>query len=175
LDEAQVAEANSMDRANLLRRAFAVQPGNFETTHAIGEIYRAHSFWGGAEWEAQATEALHWYGVSIELNPLHAYSHLHYGMCLDWLGRSDEALPYYDRADQLDPRGYFTAAHIGWHHLHRENYPAAQAWFERSRRLEPENNPVATTHLQIIRERMLRSASTNSLLDTLRSQPATRE
>jgi len=172
LDRAQSAEVNSMERAELLKRAQAVQPGNFETAHAIGEIYRAHSFWGGEEWEAEATEALHWYGVSKELNPKDAYSALRYGMCLDWLGRNDEAVPYYDRADQLDPRGYFTAAHIGWHYMHRENYPAAQAWFERSLRLEPNDNPVATTHLELIRDRMLRSA-TNDLLEALRAGSAT--
>lgn len=175
LDRAKAAEANSMVRAELLKRAHAVQPGNFETAHAIGEIYRAHSFWGGEEWEAEATEALHWYGVSGDLNPKDAYSALHYGMCLDWLGRWEEAIPYYDRADQLDPRGYFTAAHIGWHYMHREDYPAAQAWFERSLRLEPDDNPVATTHLQLIRERLLQSASTNSLLEALRARPATPE
>jgi tetratricopeptide (TPR) repeat protein len=87
-------------------------------------------------------------------------------MCLDWLGRHEEAEPYFNRADELDPRGYFTAAHIGWHYMQLENYPAAQAWFERSRRLQPKENPIATTHLELIRERMLRNA-TNELRASL--------
>jgi tetratricopeptide (TPR) repeat protein len=166
LDRARTAEADSAEQVEWLKRAIAVQPHNFETAHQLGEVHRALSFWGGEQWEEQAREALRWYGMSMELNPKDAYGPLRYGMCLDWLGRHEEAEPYFNRADELDPRGYFTAAHIGWHYMQLENYPAAQAWFERSRRLQPKENPIATTHLELIRERMLRNA-TNELRASL--------
>jgi O-antigen ligase len=162
LQRAARAEATSEDRMSALEQAFAVDPMNFDTAYDLGEAHRLRSWQGTEDSEAQAEAALQWFERSMELNRYDPYAALRYGMCLDWLGRSGDAEQYYNRADALDPRGYYTAAYIGWHYVHVRNYPAAQAWFERSKRLEWTDNEMSDRYLRIIRERML-DAATNPL------------
>ena len=102
---------------------------------------------------------MHWFARAMKLDPYDPYAPLRYGMCLDWLGRFNEAGAYFNRADELDPRGHYIAAHIGWHYLQIRDYPAAQAWFERSKRLQWKDNEMSERYLQIIRERMLEAAT----------------
>jgi len=123
--------------------------------------------WCEGDFEAEAESAMQWFQRSMKLNPYDPYSPLRLGMCLDWLGHPEESEQYYNRADELDPRGHYVAAHIGWHYLQVRDYPAAQAWFERSKRLQWKDNEMSTAYLAIIRERML-DAATNPLALPLR-------
>jgi Flp pilus assembly protein TadD len=105
---------------------------------------------------------MQWFGRSIKLNPWGGDGYLRYGWCLDWLGRTAESLPSFDRAAQLDPNGYFVAANIGLHYVQAEDFAAARSWFERSLRLEGENNFIARNYLPIVQSR-LREAATNEM------------
>jgi tetratricopeptide (TPR) repeat protein len=85
-------------------------------------------------------------------------------MCLDWLDRHAEAGPFYRRAEWLDPNGYFTAANIGWHYIQVGDYPAAREWFERSLRLEWNNNVISRSYLDWVEQKLVENASGKSLL-----------
>jgi len=165
-------DANSPDRIHALEQAFAVDPKNFQTAYNIGEVYRTRAWWRQPDYAMEAEKAMQWFERSMALSPYDPYAPLRQGMCLDWLGRFKEAEPFYDRAVQLDPRGHFTAAHIGWHYLQINDYPAAQAWFERSLSLQSTENQMSKTYLELIQERML-DAATNPL--ALPLLPATSE
>ena len=140
-----------------LEKSFAIEPKNFEVAYSIGEIFRARSWVGASGYEAQAREAAKWFQRSIDLNPYNPYSHLRYGMCLDWLGKTNEAAPYFERAGQLDPNGYFTTAHRGWHLLQLGDYAGAKKYFERSRDLQP--NTISDSYLEIIEQKLAEPAS----------------
>jgi tetratricopeptide (TPR) repeat protein len=152
----------SPTRVHYLERAFAVEPMNFETSSAIGEAYRTQSKEGGDDYQQLAAKAMQAFQTTMKLNPWDGYGFLYYGMCLDWLDRSGESTPYFDRAEQLDPNGYFTVANIGLHYVQLRNYAAAKPWFERSRRLQWNNNPIADTYLQIVNRKLIEGA-TNEL------------
>lgn len=129
-------------RIELLTRAFAADPMNFDTSYAIAECYRARSWEGGDDYVALAKEAMEWYQRGMKLNPYDPMNWLGYGMCLDWMGpQSAEGSPqdsssYYNQANALDPNNYFITAETGWHFVQTGDYAAALTWFERSRRLE---------------------------------------
>jgi len=159
LQRAARAEWGSDEYLEARKRAFAADPMDFENAHEIGEVYRSRSWQGGADYRAQAETAMHWFARAMKLDPYDPYAPLRFGMCLDWLGRFNEAGAYFNRADELDPRGHYIAAHIGWHYLQIRDYPAAQAWFERSKRLQWKDNEMSERYLQIIRERMLEAAT----------------
>jgi O-antigen ligase len=159
LQRAAGLDSYAQEHVEARKRAFAVDPMNFENAYDIGEAYRSRSWQAEAGYESLAETALEWFERSMKLNPHDPYSPLRYGMCLDWLGRVDESDAYYNRADMLDPRGHYVAAHIGWHFMQIHNYPAAQAWFERSKRLQWKDNEMSERYLAIIRERMLDAAS----------------
>ena len=150
----------------MFEKAFEIEPMNFETAYAIGEAYRTQSKEGGDDYRELADKALFWFGRALKLNPWDGYSFLRYGMCLDWLERTTESPPYFDKAEQLDPNGYFILANIGLHYVQIRNYAAARAWFERSRKLQWENNPIAQNYLQIANRKLL-EAATNDISATL--------
>ncbi len=149
----------SPDKVHYLERAFAVEPKNFETASAIGEAYRIQSKEGGDDYQQLALKAMQAFEQTMKLNPWDGYGFLYYGMCLDWLDRWNESGPYFDRAEQLDPNGYFTVANIGLHYVQMRNYAAAKPWFERSRRLQWNNNPIAERYLQIVNRKLIESAT----------------
>jgi O-antigen ligase/Tfp pilus assembly protein PilF len=149
----------SAKEAELLEKAFAVEPKNFDTAFRIGEAYRMRSQEGGADYQALATKAMEWYDRSIKLNPYKGYSYLNYGTCLDWLGKSAESAKYFSRAEELDPNGYYTVANVGLHYVQLGDYAAARPWFERSLRLLSESNLIASSYLQIVNEKMLEGAT----------------
>ena len=93
-----------------------------------------------------------------------------YGWCLDWLGRTAESPPYFERAAQLDPNGYFMTANIGLHYVQSGDFAAAKSWFERSLRLEGQDNPIARNYLQIVKARLL-EAATNEISAKLSFPP----
>jgi len=154
----------STGQAACLERMFDAEPMNFETAYNIGEIYRTQSFYGGEDYDALAKTAMQWYRRGMKLNPYDSHNYLRYGMCLDWIERHDEAGPYFSRADALDPNGYYTEANVGWHYVQAGNYAAARPWLERSERLQPRENTVAATYLEIARRKLSETASGKGVL-----------
>jgi len=162
---ARAAKAPSFSRAQIaaLERAFGVEPMNSETSYAIGEAYRVQSWQGNDDYEDLANKAIDWFAQGMKLNPHDGYNYLRYGMCLDWTGRQTESGPYFERAEELDPSGYFTLANIGWHYVQLGDYAAAKPWFERSRRLQWKENPIATSYLEIVGRKMAEGAAPSDI------------
>jgi O-antigen ligase len=159
LRQADAAPNFSPPKIALLKKAYAVEPMNPETTLDIGEAYRIESAEGGENYRDLATQAMDWFGRTIKLNRWEGYGYLRYGWCLDWLDRSGESEPYFSRADELDPNGYYTLANIGLHYIELGDYAAAKPWFERSLRLEWKKNPIAHTYFDIVTARMQEAAT----------------
>ena len=88
-------------------------------------------------------------------------------MCLDWLDRPKEAFAAFNRAIQLDPNGYFNTAHMGWHYVQTGDYAAARVWFERSKRLQAQNNGISDSYLNIVQRRLLEGASNEAKTPSL--------
>lgn len=145
-----------------LKNAFAAEPMNFETAYDIGESYRVESFNGGDNCADLAKTAMEWYERAGNLDRYDAYSRLRYGMCLDWLDRHDQAEKYFSQAEALDPNGYYTVAIIGWHYVQTGDYAAAKPWFERSLRLEANDNSVAASYLDLVGQKLVEKASGKS-------------
>jgi hypothetical protein len=157
----RAARAPSFSAAQIdaLKRAYAVEPRNFETAYDIGEAFRMQSWEGADNYAELATNAMQWFERSIKLNPYNSGSYLRYGMCLDWLGRLDEGQRKFEEAVHLDPNGYFTAAFTGWHYVQKQDYAAARVWLERSRWLQSVDNPVADSYLQIATRKLAEGAT----------------
>ncbi|MCU0783640.1 MAG: O-antigen ligase family protein [Verrucomicrobia bacterium] len=152
----------SREQAAALQKAFAIEPSNFETTYALGEAYRVQSSEGGENYRELAEQAMTWFARGTNSNPYDGYNFMRYGWCLDWLGRHAEAEPYFNRADELDPNGYFTAAFVGRHYIETGEYAAARPWFERSLKLQREDNPVADFYLEFANLKLLAAATNQS-------------
>ena len=75
---------------------------------------------------------------------------------------------YFDRAAQLDPNGYFTMANIGLHYVQLGDFAAAKPWFERSSRLQWQDNPIALSYLEIVKRKLM-EAATNDISAKLES------
>lgn len=159
LERADHAPAFSPAQLQAWERAYTVEPNNFETAYTIGEAYRVQSWEGGDDYAELARKAIGWFERAIRLDPYHSSSYMRYGMCLDWLGRLDEGRAKFEKAVDLDPNGYFTTAHMGWHYVQESDYAAARTWFERSKRLQGLDNPVADSYLQIVTRKMLEDAA----------------
>ena len=157
--QAANADLPLLDRADLLKKAFAIEPKNFETTYQLGELYRIQSFQGGSDYESLAQEAMQWYSRGMKLDPYDGYNFMGYGLCLDWLDRHDEAADYFSRAEALDPNGYFMIANIGWHYAQVGDYPAAREYFIRSERLQWTDNVIAFSYLELVQNKLLENAS----------------
>jgi len=154
----------SPERAAAWKKAFDVEPMNFETAYNLGEAYRVQSFDGGQDYKDLAQKAMGWYARGMKLDPHNGYNYLRYGMCLDWLEKHDEAGPYFNHADALDPNGYYTAANVGWHYIQAGNYAAARPWLERSMRLEWHGNDIARSYLDIVERKLVENASGQGVL-----------
>jgi O-antigen ligase len=152
LERASRAEGLSPAQITCLQKAFAIEPTNFETAYAIGNVLRLQN-WDGGDEKLMLT-AMEWFDRAMKLDPYHSSAWLEYGLCLDWLGQTEKSPLYLDHAARLDPNGYFTAAWIGWHYIKIGNYAAARDWLERSQRLEPHRNMIADSYLPIITQRM---------------------
>jgi len=59
----------SPERAAAWKKAFDVEPMNFETAYNIGEAYRVQSFDGGQNYEDLAKTAIQWYARGMKLDP----------------------------------------------------------------------------------------------------------
>ena len=75
-------------------------------------------------------------------------------MSLDWLGRHPEAAELFERAQRIDPTGYYTRALNGWHCFQTGDYEKAREWFEASLKVQRVNNPIATTYLKLVEEKL---------------------
>jgi hypothetical protein len=149
----------STERATAWTHAFEYEPNNAELAYNIGECYRTQSWDGGKNYAALAKQAMDWYARGIRLDPHDGYNYLRTGMCLDWLGRHAEAEPYYNAAELRDPNRYFLVAFIGWHFVQTGDYAAARQWFERSLKLNGDNQ-IARTYLnEICQPKLMEQAS----------------
>jgi O-antigen ligase len=164
LARADQSPVYSPAQAANLKKAFDVEPMNFETAYKIGECFRTQSFDGGQNYEDLAKTAMPWYARGMELNPHDGYNYLRYGMCLDWLDKHDEAGRYFNRADALDPNGYYTAANVGWHYVQVGNYAAARPWLERSLRLGWNGNDMGRFYLDTVERKLVENASGQNVL-----------
>lgn len=162
LRRAEQKSNSAPEQAAALENAFAIEPKNFETAYAIGQVYQSQSWAGAGEYREQAEQAMRWFERGWKLNPFDPYNYLHYGMCLDWTGRRTESWPYYEKAVERDPNGYYMTAFVGWHYVQTGDYAAARTWFERSRRLEWSENTIADTYLPILNQKMLDAATNTS-------------
>lgn len=169
LNRAAQAENLSLAQAELLERAYAIEPDNGDNAHAIGEIYRLESFEGKSDFAELAAKAITWYQRGITNHPFNSYNYLRWGMVLDFLNHHDEAEAIFMKADALDPNGYFTSAHIGRHYVETGEYAAARPWLERSLLLWRQDNTVAAENLKIANQRLLEAAN-DPLLQKLREQ-----
>ena len=167
LDRAKRAPNFSRAQIDLLQKAFAIEPMNAQTARAIGEACRIQSQEGGGAYEGQegvdyqqlAQEGLIWFERGMRLNPWDSRNYAGYGWCLDWLDRRDQSGAYFSRAEELDPNNYFNLNMIGLHYVQLGDFAAAKPWFERSIRLEWENNVVAKNYLQIANLRLSEGAT----------------
>jgi O-antigen ligase len=169
LNRAEQASPYSPKQVALLTKAFAIEPKNPDTAYKIGKAYRIQSEEGGMRYEGQdlegltykdlATRAMEWFARSSTLDPWNAYSFADYGCCLDWLDKQTESAPYFDKANQLDPNGYYTLAIIGKHYFESGNLAASRPWFERSIRLQWNDNPVSKTYLQLANQKLMETAT----------------
>jgi O-antigen ligase len=142
-----------------LEKAFDIEPRNFETAYAIGEILRAQSFAGNADYKELAEQAMVWLERAMTLNPHDAYAPARVGMCLDWTGNTNAAGAYFERANKLDPNGYYMLALQGWHRVQLQEYSNARDWFERSLKLMwSRDNPVAASYLEVVNRALAQKA-----------------
>ena len=170
LRQAAGAETNSDNQTALLEKAYSLEPRNFETAYALGEIYRKQSFLGEGDFEARAQKAIARYQYGVTNNPLDGYNYMRWGMVLDFLGNHNAAEPMFLKADALDPNGYFTAAHVGKHYVDSGEYATARPWLERSLLLF-RTNEIAESNLKLANQRLLEAATNDtyrSLLEKFR-------
>ena len=158
LQRARQAEFLSPAQIAAREKAFAAEPKNSQTAHAIGEAYWLQNVEGGQNWRELTTNAMAWFARGTNLNRFDGYNYMGYGMCLDRLERFDEAEPYFNKADELDPNGYFTMANVGRHYVETGDYAAARPWLERSLRLQWKSNDMAVEYLGIVKSRLLEAA-----------------
>lgn len=144
---------HSPEQATVLRKAFAIEPRNFQTAYDIGESFRLQSWHGQEGYQDLAREAIQWYQHGLRANPLMSEAYIRHGMCLDWLGQHAGAGPMFQKAVALDPNGYWTLAHMGWHCFQVSDYAKAQIWLEMSCRLCWNENLIGRSYLQIVQER----------------------
>ena len=143
---------------DILQKAFAAEPKNFETAYTIGEAYRLASR-DDENYKQLVTKAMEWFERGMKLNPWDGYNFLKYGWCLDWVQRQSESQPYFAKAEELDPNGSTTMAFIGLHYVELTDFSAAKPWFERSLRLETQNNMISSNWLSIVNRKLLENAT----------------
>jgi O-antigen ligase len=152
-----------------LQRAWALDPNNPETVLALGEAFRFQSKEGSAYYEDQAgvdyrvlaERAMQWFERGMKLDPWDCRNYSGYGWCLDWLERSQESQSFFARAEALDPNNYFNMLAIGLHYVQVGDFAAAKPWFERSGRLQWQDNVVAASYIALVDQR-LQEAATNA-------------
>ena len=163
LAQAEREDIYSPVKVELLQKAFAAEPENFQTAYDIGESLRMRSFQGGDDFAPLAKQAIDWYARDIRLDPIDGYGFMRTGMCLDWLGQTEASVKYYEQAEPLDPNGYFMVANIGWHFVQTGDYSMARKYFIRSMTLS-NASAFASNYLQICETKLLERASGRPML-----------
>jgi hypothetical protein len=163
LAQAEREDLYSPAKVELLQKAFAAEPENFQTAYDIGESLRMRSFQGGDDFASLAKQAIDWYARDIRLEPIDGYGFMRTGMCLDWLGQTEASVKYYEQAEPLDPNGYFMVANIGWHFVQTGDYSMARKYFIRSMTLS-NASAFASNYLQICENKLLERASGRPML-----------
>lgn len=159
MEQVKMGPDYALDKAAMLQKALAIEPGNFLTAYDIGESYRLQSLDGGKDYASLAETALKYYAQGMKLDPYDGYCQLRTGMCLDWLGRHGDAEKYYNRAETLDPNGNFMVANIGWHFVQVGDYSAARQWFIRAIQLNGKNQTALDNLQDICQPRLEQRAS----------------
>jgi tetratricopeptide (TPR) repeat protein len=146
----QVERAPNDEKAlAALKKAYSIDPKNFETAQQIGERLRFEAGRGDADYREKALEAVEWFDRAIALNPYDVFSYLRCGMTLDWLEEHARAKPYFDKAIALDPNHYLTRALVGWHFFQVDEYAETIEWMNRSLKLNnASENSLAYTYLR---------------------------
>ena len=144
----------SKEHQELLQQAFAIESKNWETAYRLGEVLRLRSFQSPPDYRILAEKSLPWFETSARLNRFDPLPLLQAGMSLDWLGRHPEAGEQFARAQRIDPNGYYTRALNGWHCFQTGDYEKAHEWFEASLKVQRVNNPIATTYLKLVEEKL---------------------
>ena len=145
------------EQTQYVSRALEIEPNNVTNIYLLGELYRAKSWEGNADYADLAKTAMSYFERAARLDSRDPYPPARYGMCLDWLGKSDEADPYFERAVKLDPNGYYIVALRGWHYLHKGDLLEAKKWLEESLAIRDNwnnFNPVATFYLGIVNRKL---------------------
>jgi O-antigen ligase len=159
VEQLKMQEHDPLDRIQLLKKAFAVEPSNFEVAYEIGETLRLIHWMGMGNYQEGLKEAMEWFEKGMQLNPYDPYNHLRYGMCLHVLGRSEEASKHIHKSLALDPKNFYFLAHAGWHEFQLENFVRARELFLESLHFSQwrhsETNIIALSYLRIIQERGL--------------------
>jgi len=119
-----------------------------------GAAYGLWTWEGQDRWRELALRALPWFEEGMRLNPYETYNYVRYGMCLDWLKHHAQAEKFFKWAEAMDPNNYYSAAMQGWHYLQKGDYQTAKEWFEKSLRLMPYDNSIATLYLRAINQRL---------------------
>ena len=154
LARAASAPPNSASYVDALQKAFAADPKNFETAYSIGEALRLQSWEGREGFRETAQDAITWFQRAAQLNPYDPYPLMRQGMCLHWLGRHQDAAPLFEKAFALDPRSYYAHAHMGWHYTQLKQWDKAKDSFETSLALNSTHNPIATSYLKIVEQKL---------------------
>jgi O-antigen ligase len=149
-------------RIRALERAVAIEPTNFNTTHALGELCRQMSWQGYTGYRRHAATAIEWYERGLALNPYDPYNPARIGMCLDWLGDHERAAPYYEETIRLDPNNHYLANLVGWHYVQMADWPTAKKWFERSLEIKAWGNWTAERYLRIVSEQLVEPSTSAS-------------
>ncbi len=163
---AAAARTPSFSHARIaaLVRATAAEDRNGATDYAIAECYRRKCLDGGDQYVDFGRQALGWYRRAMALNPHDANAWLGYGDCVDFLDTpgapaAESSDPYFQHALELDPNGENTSTMVGRHWIHRGDYAAARACFERSLRLQWLGNEPARKYLEIVEQRLREAAA----------------
>jgi tetratricopeptide (TPR) repeat protein len=173
LGRANAAPEFSAQKVDYLKKAFAIEPLNGDTTYAIGEIFQTRSREGSdyypefndVDYRELGRQGIEWLERSEKINPLNPYAFLRHGACLDWLGKFEQASACHERAEKLDPNGFFTMDYIGLHYVESGDYAAAKSYFERSLLLEPYKNPIARNWREVVLRKLLEEASAENALN----------
>jgi O-antigen ligase len=161
LKQSDRAEKYSSQQVDLLKRAYAIEPKNYETVYAIGEGLRIQGMPGHSGLDRRTVEAMQWFRLGMHLNRHYPYNYLRYGMCLHWLGRHTETEPWFKEAVRLDPNHYYIRAIMGWHYVQLEDYAAAKYWLDRSWALNniPSQNRTAYSYLNVVNGKLAEAAA----------------
>ena len=110
----------------------------------------------------QAKTAMDWYSRGMKLNPYDGFNYMGCGMCLDWLERHDEAETCFNHADALDPQRLFCRREHRLALRPGRRYAAARPWLKRSLKLQWDQNPTATSYLNLVEQKLRDNASSKN-------------